>query len=547
MGKETKKVKATDAEIQKTKDMINKRAEALRGIMTQDAFQNAMAKLGVGQSNFLEGTQYPMMRLGYNYNLFNSMYRGSWIVRKICDVPASDMVRNWIKIKTDLGPDELAAFDKIVMNTGVKRKLIEGIKWGRLFGGAAALMLIDGQADQLDQPLDYDSLHEGCFKGLLVFDRWSGIYPDAELISDINDVDFGLPKYYNIFTNVNPSEIGQNRTPELKVGNFFKVHHSRILRFAGRDLPLWEKQYEQYWGESEIEIVLEEIKKRDNTSYNLANLIFLANLRVLKMSELGQVLSVGTIEAQKELYNVVSAQTELMSNLGLYIMDKEDDFQVHNYTFSGLDEIYQSFMLDVAGAAEMPVTKLFGREPAGFNSTGESDLKQYYDTIAEKQQNYLLPVLNKLFPVICMSAFGSIPDDFNWEFNPARNISNDELADLTEKYTSNIIEVFNAGLITKSTALKELKQQSSVTGQWSNITDEEIDAAEQEDKMNDISEEDQNEMSKELSKANNINPLKEQKSSPEATSGPQKDIQDSDQPETWRERYMKTFEGKRLN
>lgn len=547
MGKETKKVKATDAEIQKTKDMINKRAEALRGIMTQDAFQNAMAKLGVGQSNFLEGTQYPMMRLGYNYNLFNSMYRGSWIVRKICDVPASDMIRNWIKIKTDLGPDELTSFDKIVMNTGVKRKLIEGIKWGRLFGGAAALMLIDGQADQLDQPLDYDSLHEGCFKGLLVFDRWSGIYPDAELISDINDVDFGLPKYYNIFTNVNPSEIGQNRTPELKVGNFFKVHHSRILRFSGRDLPLWEKQYEQYWGESEIEIVLEEIKKRDNTSYNLANLIFLANLRVLKMSELGQVLSVGTIEAQKELYNVVSAQTELMSNLGLYIMDKEDDFQVHNYTFSGLDEIYQSFMLDVAGAAEMPVTKLFGREPAGFNSTGESDLKQYYDTIAEKQQNYLLPILNKLFPVICMSAFGSIPDDFDWEFNPARNISNDELADLTEKYTSNIIEVFNAGLITKSTALKELKQQSSVTGQWSNITDEEIDAAEQEDKMNDISEEDQNEMSEELSEANNINPLKEQKSSPEVTPEPQKDIQDSGQPETWRERYMKTFEGKRLN
>ena len=86
--------------------------------------------------------------------------------------------------------------------------------------------------------------------------------------------------------------------------------------------------------------------------------------------------------SSKEYHNKIN---ELMNNMGIYVMDKEDDFDTKEYTFSGLNDIYESFMLDVAGACEMPVTKLFGRNPAGFNATGESDLKQYYDTVEEKQ------------------------------------------------------------------------------------------------------------------------------------------------------------------
>ena len=147
-----------------------------------------------------------------------------------------------------------------------------------------------------------------------------------------------------------------------------KVHHSRILRFTGRNLPFWEKQQEWYWGESEVEVIFEELKKRDNTSFNIASLIFLANIRVLKMDQLGQGLAVGGEQNNIELNNVLEAQNQLMNNMGMYVMDKEDSLETHQYSFSGLDEIYQSFMLDVAGAAEMPVTKIFGREPSGFNA-----------------------------------------------------------------------------------------------------------------------------------------------------------------------------------
>ena len=76
------------------------------------------------------------------------------------------------------------------------------------------------------------------------------------------------------------------------------------------------------------------------------------------------------------------------------------------HSFAGLSDIYESFMMDMAGAAEIPATKLFGRSPQGFNSTGESELRNYYDMIAQSQERNLRPALEKLLPVMAVSCWG---------------------------------------------------------------------------------------------------------------------------------------------
>lgn len=123
------------------------------------------------------------------------------------------------------------------------------------------------------------------------------------------------------------------------------------------------------------------------------------------------------------------------------------------------------------------MTKLFGRAPAGMNATGESDLQNYYDSIETKQEDDLRPVLEKLLPVLCLSELGAVPDDLEFQFNPVRRPSDEEKRDLASKGTTSIVEAFNAGVIDHQTALKELRQMSEFTGQWSNITDEMIERA----------------------------------------------------------------------
>ncbi len=133
--------------------------------------------------------------------------------------------------------------------------------------------------------------------------------------------------------------------------------------------------------------------------------------------------------------------------------------------------------MDISGAAEIPVTRLFGRSPSGLNATGESDLQNYYDMIAEKQESVLRPILNKLLPVFVLSTLGSIPEDFDFEFDPVAEPTDKERADLAKCGTDNVVAAYNAGLISQRTALQELKQQSERTGVWTNITDEDIERA----------------------------------------------------------------------
>lgn len=445
--------------------MIEDAPEARRGALTLDSFSNPFSRLGAGQSNLLEAAEYPLTRLTQNYTLLNSLYRNDWIARRVIDTIPEDMLKNWFDLQSQLSPEQIGQFEKLVRKSHLKKHLLEGLRWGRLFGGAAGIIVIEGQEDMLDEPLDLNTVLPGQYKGLIIADRWSGVYPDSGLVQDLGDPDFGMPEYYTFSMS----------DTDLAFG--VRVHHSRVIRFVGRDLPYIERTAENYWGMSELEHVYTELNKRNTTSENIAQLVFQANIRTYKMADLGQMLAATQPEVQKRLYQVMSMQNFLLSNMGMNVMDKEDALETHQYTFSGLNDIYESFMLDIAGAAEIPVTRLFGRSPGGLNSTGESDLTNYYDKVRQSQESVLRPVLEKLLPILCMSVWGMVPDDLDFDFNPVRDTSEQERANLIQQSSTAIVSVFQCGLISQKTALKELRQSGATFGMWSNITNEEIDRA----------------------------------------------------------------------
>ena len=443
--------------------MSKKKKTAVRQQRTNDSFQNPMTRSGVFMPNALEATEYTLTRFTRNWQTINALYRSHWIVRRIIDVIPEDMIKNGYHILTQLSPDQIKKIVRCDRTTRTSRRILEGLKWGRLYGGAGALIMIEGQENNLDQPLDYDLVMPGSYKGLLVLDRWSGVTPEDKLVSDISDPEFGMPEYYTVSSDA------------LTVG--IRVHHSRIIRFMGRPLPYLEQLAETYWGASELEHVIDELKKRDNVSWNIAMLTFMANLRVMKMDGMGQLLATGNEQAQMQLYNTIQGMNAMMNNNSLQVLGENDSYETHQYTFGGIGETYDRFMMDVAGAAETPVTKLFGRSPAGMNATGESDMQNYYDTIEEKQEAELRPVYDKILPIMFISTLGGIPDDWDYEFNPIRRPRDDEMADLASKNTDSVTKAFQAGMVSQRTALKELRQQSEMTGMWSNITDEDIEKA----------------------------------------------------------------------
>lgn len=447
----------------KRKRTLSAPAPQLRRARALDAFTNVLARLGAGTPNLLEGTEYSLQRLSRDFNQLNALYRESWIIRRIIDVIPSDMLKNWITITSGIDPDVEKKLSISLRRTQLIDKLKRGMQWGRLYGGALGVMLVKHQGYDLSQPLRLDWIMPGDFAGLLIFDRWNGVNPSNELIEDISDPDYGYPKYYTV---TDPAG-----------GGSVKIHHSRVIRFTGNTLPFWEEIAEMQWGASVVESVFDELKKRDNVSWNIAQLTFMANIRVLKMQDLGQLLAATDSESQAELLRTLEAQNMLLNNMGMQVMDAADGLETHQYTFGGLADCYQQFIMDISGAAEIPVTKLFGRSPSGLNATGESDLQNYYDMIAEKQEAVLRPILNKVLPPFIISTIGSLPEDFDFDFDPVAEPTDKERADLAKCGTDNVVAAYNAGLISQRTALQELKQQSERTGVWTNITDEDIERA----------------------------------------------------------------------
>lgn len=137
---------------------------------TSDSFQNSLARTGYGTPSLLQATTYPLTRLTKEYNLMNSLYRNSWIVKRIIDVIPKDMLKNWIKYTSDIDPEKIDLLHKMERKTRLRRSLGEGLRWGRLYGGAVGLMIIEGQEDQLEEPVDIDSIMPDDFKGLLIAD-----------------------------------------------------------------------------------------------------------------------------------------------------------------------------------------------------------------------------------------------------------------------------------------------------------------------------------------------------------------------------------------
>ena len=433
-------------------------------IQTMDAFSNPAARIGFGTMDLLQATEYPTVRLTQNYQLLTSLYRDNWIVQNIVATIPNDIIRKWYELRSNISPEQVDQMKKLERKTQIRKKLLLGMYWGRLYGGAVGVILVKGQ-DDMSQPLELEAVMPGSFMGLQVFDRWSGVYPDSELVTDPENPDFGLPAYYT----VRDEETGCTAA---------RVHHSRIIRFIGRELPYIEQITEQYWGESELEAIYSEVVKRDNVSGNIAALTFRANINYMETEGMDQLLGTANTEMQRRFYNLMAAQSIMESNFGTRIINKGDAIHNTQYTFTGLSDVYDRIMMDVAGAARTPVTKLFGRSPSGLNATGESDMQNYYDYIDGLRETELRGIIERLLPVMAFSAWGEMPEDMEVTFPAMWSPDAKEIAEIAERKTSAVLAVYQNDLIDSSTAQQELQATADETGMWSKISDESIKAGE---------------------------------------------------------------------
>lgn len=448
------------------KDFAQARTEAADNIggkvATTDSFSNFAARLGIQTGNITAGNYYNLgPYITRNRIQLEAAYRDNWLVGKIIDCIAEDMTKDGITMISEMSPDDISNMQVAISEFQIWKKLCSAIKWARLYGGALAVMLIDGA--NYEKPLNIETVRKDSFKGLVVLDRWMVQPTMGDLITDLNS-DIGKPKFYEAL-------------PGVSVFPSMKIHHTRCLRFEGIELPYYQQLFENLWGLSVIERMLDRLMAFDSATLGAAQLLYKAYLRVLRMKDFRQALAAGGKD-ETALIKQMQLIRAFQTNEGFTVLDKEDEFDVHSYSFSGISDMLQQFGQQVSGSEGIPLVRLFGQSPAGF-STGETDVRNYYDEVHKRQENDLRPNMEKLLAVMSMSRLGhALPDDFEFDFVPLWQMSETEKAQIAAQDSATITGAVEANMISKKTGMKELVQLSRITGRFTNITEEEIESAE---------------------------------------------------------------------
>lgn len=432
---------------------------------TADSFQNFAARVGLGSGNQHDQSGYGFNYLSRNRLKLEAMYRTSWVVGQVVDVVADDMTRKGCNIKGFNSPKDGEMIDQEMDRLQVWDRLNKTIKWSRLYGGTIAVMLIDGQ--NVSTPLNTNTVGKGQFKGLLVLDRWM-VQPSMQDLVTEYGPHYGMPKYYDVIHD----SVGMCNQ---------KVHYSRVIRMDGVELPYNQSITENLWGQSVIERLLDRLTIFDSATLGAGQLVYKAHLRTYKVKGLRTIIATGG-----KIYDALVKQIEQIrlwqSNEGMTLMDAEDEFDTHQYSFTGLDNLLLQFGQQISGATGIPLVRLFGQSPAGLNATGESDLANYYDNINQQQEGRLRTPLQILYAVLSMSVVGKpLPDSFDFQFASLWQLGDDKKAEVAKNVVDAVSAAEESGLIKRSTALKELRQSSEVTGIFSHITDDEIKEADEED------------------------------------------------------------------
>ncbi|WP_290688395.1 MULTISPECIES: DUF1073 domain-containing protein [unclassified Haematobacter] len=369
-----------------------------------DGYRNMVANLGTERDKAAWG--------GYAIRVLDpaslvSAYRSAWLPRKIVDIPALDATRKWRAWQAEAA--QITAIEAEEKRLNLREKVKEALTVARLFGGSVIYMSA-GEGD-VSQPLDPASVGRGGIRHLTVLSPQQ-ITP-GEVERDPDSTQFGMPSHYRLGS--------------------LEVHPSRLTVFSGAYVPdAW--QYGRGWGDSVLQSTMDAIQQADATAANIASLVFEAKIDVIHIPRLMEIVRDQNGEADVATRLMLGARAKGIN--GTLILDGGADgeggekYDQKSANFSTLPELLLTFFQQVSGAADIPMTRLFGRSAAGLSATGDGDERTYYDSIQALQDLELQPAMAMLDECILRSALGSRPDDVFYRWNPLRQVSETERANI---------------------------------------------------------------------------------------------------------------------
>lgn len=328
------------------------------------------------------------------------------LIRACIETVADDMTRAWIELQQE-GEDDsedgeaqerIERLDRAMKRLGLQKVMHEAAAKVGYYGGCLLYLDTGASGPDLKLPLSLESWSreatKGFLKGVRVVDPVN-VFPGTYNSIDPLRADYYVPKSWWV--------LGQ------------EVHASRLIRVFSNEPPLLFRPSYNFLGIPKAQILWDYVMHFQANRDSVNRLMDKFSQLVFKTAMTD--LITGGANDMSALLARLQMMAQNRSNDGVIAIDKEaEDILKVETPMSGLTDVPRQSLEFVAAINRTPVVKLLGISPSGFNATGESDLRNYYDHILSQQEAVLRPALQRVLEVVQVSLFGEVDRKLGFSF-----------------------------------------------------------------------------------------------------------------------------------
>lgn len=328
------------------------------------------------------------------------------LIRACIDTVADDMTRNWIELQQE-GEDDsedgeaqerLERLEKAVKRLDLQKVMHRAAAMTGYYGGCLLYLDTGASGPQLKLPLSLEpwsmEAKPGFLRAVRVVDPvncFPGLYNSTDPLKE----DYYIPQTWWV--------LGQ------------EVHASRLIRVYANEPPLLFRPSYNFLGIPKAQILWDYVLHFQANRDSVNRLMSKFSQLVFKTS-MTDILTGGANDLSG-LMARLQIMSQNRSNDGVIAVDKDaEDIVKVETPMSGVTDVVRQSLEIVAALNRTPAVKLLGISPSGFNATGESDIRNYYDHILSQQEAVLRPALQRILDVLQVSLFGEVDRKLGFSF-----------------------------------------------------------------------------------------------------------------------------------
>jgi phage-related protein (TIGR01555 family) len=388
-----------------------------------DAWINTITGLGTSRDKLAAATVTALRDEWRNSQILETLYYEDDLIRKFVDKIVDHALRQGVDPELRASLDDVAiaadeAGDEVKRRAeAIRRRMREldavrilarADKLGRLHGGAAVFIGADGT----DPKLPLDPANVGRIRRLAVYER-DELQP-VQWYGDPLSARYGEVEVWRFTPMGTPVGASAGGQP--------LIHASRLLMFEGLEPTRQERIRQNGWSPSIIVSAIEALRDGQQNWRSVGLILNQAHQIVFKMKGLAKMISDGQEEILQKRMSFVNLKRSISRAL---VIDAEGEgVDYLSASLSGLDTIADKNWQRIAAAFDMPLTILMGVSPAGMNATGESDMRQWYDSVQAHRQDVLGPPMDVLMQLVASEIGDASPTEWSsswpslWQMSP---------------------------------------------------------------------------------------------------------------------------------